>query len=147
MSQVFKIDGQIYRAVKRTTLANDFYVMKQLRATGISDCTPGQNESAENFALRLLYAVVESGAPFELLGGLLLPEGVADEKWTPDQAETTARVLSTVTDPEDKAEVQRILIAMLTDFFREGLRYLKPSPAVLSAPVQPSESETSVAPS
>jgi hypothetical protein len=137
MTKTFKIDGQVYRMIECTTLANDFYVMKQIRATGIADCTPKQGESAEDYAVRLLYVIVENGAPFELLGALLLPEGI--EKWSIPQAETTAAVLQTVTNPEDKAEVQRILIAVLTDFFREGLRYLKPSVTALKAPAQPIE--------
>ena len=126
--------------VERSTLANDFYIMKQLRATGIADCTPREGESANDYALRLLYSVVENGAPFELLGGLLLPEGIPDEKWSPDQAEITAAMLGRLTDEESKAEVQRVLIALLTDFFREGLRYLKPSPDV-STQAQPEPDE------
>jgi hypothetical protein len=144
MTKVIKIDGVLYRMVERSTLANDFYIMKQLRTTGIADCTPRTGESANEYALRLLYSVVENGAPFELLGGLLLPEGIPDEKWSQDQAEITAAMLGRLTDEKSKAEVQRVLIAILTDFFREGLRYLKPSPGV-STEAQP-EQEPAVEP-
>ncbi len=147
MPKVFKIDGQLYRMVERTTLANDFYVMKQIRASGLADCAPGEGESAEDFAVRLLYGVVASGAPFELLGGLLLPEGVSDDRWTPEQAETTAAMLGKVSNPEDKAVVQKILVSTITDFFREGLRYLKPSRSASKAQAQPGEKETGAAPS
>lgn len=133
-----KIDGQLWRAIERTTLANDFYVMKQVRACGIANCTPNKDESAEDYAVRLLYAVVEGGVPFELLGGVLLPLGVPDEKWSVEQAETTAAIFRNLTAPEDKAEVQRILISLLTDFFREGLRFLSACSTVSTmVPVQP----------
>jgi hypothetical protein len=146
MQNVIVIDGQRYRPITLTTLAHDFYLMKQVRATGILDCTPMQGESAEEFALRLLYAVVEHGAPFELLGALLLPEGIPDEKWSIDQAESTAAVLRQISDPEDKAAVQRILIAVITDFFREGLRSSILSPTASKAIVQPEKGEPGASP-
>ena len=147
MAKVFKIDGQMWRAVEQTTLENDFFVMKQLRVSGIANCTPNPGESAQNYAVRLLYAIVENGVPFELLGGLLLPQGIPDEQWSTEHAETTAAVFRKLTAPEDKAEVQAILISLITDFFIAGLRYLAPS-SIASAmeTAQPNESETSAAP-
>lgn len=136
MSRTCRIGETLYRMVERSTLANDFHVMKHLRAAGLADCSPGQGEAAEDYALRLLYTVVENGAPFELLGGLLLPEGIPDEQWTAELAAATAGALRRITDPADKAEVQKLLIGLLTDFFREGLRYLKPLPIASSAPAQ-----------
>ncbi len=134
---MFKIDGHLYRLIERTTIANDFYIMKQLRSAGIADCIPQEGESANDYGMRLLYSVVENGAPLTLLGGLLLPEGIPDEKWSAEQAETTAALLGRATEPNDKAEIQRILIAVLTDFFREGLRYLKPLPFASKGQAQP----------
>lgn len=131
MAQVFKIDGALYRMVERSTLAQDFYVMRHLRAAGLANCTPNEGESAQDFALRLISMVVERGAPIELLAGLLLPEGVPDEKWTPETAASTAALLSIVTDPADKAEIQKVLVAIITDFFREGLRSSQHSRIVL----------------
>lgn len=145
MSKTFKIDGALYHTIERSTLANDFYVMQQLRRAGIADCTPRGGETANDYALRLLYSIIDAGAPFELLGGLLLPEGIPDEKWTVEQAETTAAVLRQVTDPADKAEIQKILIAVMTDFFCAGLRYLKPSPDASAQAPEKEASTSSVA--
>lgn len=131
MAQVYKIDGALYRMVERSTLAQDFYVMRHLRAAGLANCTPNEGESAQDFALRLMSTVVERGAPIELLAGLLLPEGVPDEKWSPETAASTAALLSIVTDPADKAEIQKVLVAIITDFFREGLRSSQHSRIVL----------------
>lgn len=136
MPTTYRIAGRLFRAVERSTLAHDFYVMKQIRRAGLDQCAPRPSESAQDYALRLLYAVVESGVPFELLGGLLVPEGVPDEQWSEEHAEATAAVLRQVTDAADKAEVQKLMIGLLTDFFREGLRFWNPS-ATASSPAQP----------
>lgn len=141
MAKVVNIDGAPYRMIERTTIANDFYVMKHLRAAGVADCTPKQGETAEEFAVRLLYAVIESGVPFELLAGLLLPDEIPDSKWTQEQAAQTAALIRMATAPEDKASIQRVIIEMLTGFFQEGLRYLKPLPSALRAPAQPAPEE------
>jgi len=147
MAQVFKIDGVLYRMVERSTLAQDFYVMRHLRAAGLANCTPHDGESAQDFALRLIAQVVERGAPIELLAGMLLPEGVPDEKWTPETAASTAAQLSIITNPADKAEIQKVLVAIITDFFREGLRSSQHSRIVLRrGKTQPRPDKANAAP-
>jgi len=89
-------DGLVYRETERSTIANDFYVMKQMRAAGLDAMKPS-GETADGFADRILSAVIENGVPFALLGGLLLPEGVADEQWTSNHAEATAARLAGAT--------------------------------------------------
>ena len=139
MSKLFQIDGRNYRVIERTTIANDFYVMKHMRESGLSDCTPKSGESPENFGMRLLYSVVESGISFELLGGLLLPEEIPDEMWSPAQSKSTGVILSKATAPEDKAQIQKVIIELVSHFFVAGLRYSKPSPAASAALAQPGE--------
>lgn len=139
----YKIDGQLFRTIERTTIENDFFVMKHLRAAGIGNCTPNAGESAEEFATRLLYGIVESGAPFELLGGLLLPSGMSDEEWCPAQAKTTAAILRQVNDPESKAQVQAVLVSVVAGFFQAGLRFLTPSLAASQTKPQPGSEASS----
>lgn len=148
MSRIYKIYGQKFRMIQKSTLENDYFIMQQLRRAGLENCTPNKDESAEDFGMRLLYSIVEDGVPFELLGGLLIPENVPDIEWTPGHARATADILRVVTDPEDKQQVQSILISLLTDFFAKGLPFLNPSQTV-SQPdpeEQPGEKETKPVP-
>ena len=129
MPRTYKIDGMTYREIERTTIANDFYNMKQFRAAGLGDCL--RSETPEDFARGIVNAVIENGVPLTLLGGTLLPEGVPDEKWTPEQAEATAARLAVVSEPEDKKLIQQIIVAVVTSFFAAGLLSLKPLLPVL----------------
>lgn len=122
--EIYVLGGQKYRAILVSTMEHDFYLMRQLRIAGLSDPTPRADETVEAYGVRLLYALVDHGAPFELLGALVIPEDVPDETWAPEMAQRTARILAGLTGEKDKAEVQRLLVTLLMDFFREGLRYL-----------------------
>ena len=133
-AEVIILGGLPYRAIKNTTLQNDYYVMQQLQRSGIANITPDQGETAEAYAMRLMAAIVENGIPLKLLGGLIIPEEISDSGWTPEQAETTASLLAQLTDKADKNRVQALIIEVVKDFFREGLRFLKPFP-----PASPAE--------
>ena len=130
---VIALGGLRYRAIKNTTLQNDYYVMQQLQRSGIANITPNQGENAEAYAMRLLGAIVENGIPLKLLGGLIIPEEIKDAEWTPAQADTTAALLAQLTDKADKNRVQALIIEVVTDFFKEGLRLLKPFPGASQA--------------
>ena len=126
MPGTYTIDGRVYREIDRSTIANDFYVMRQMRAAGL-DAMKQTGETVDGFADRILSAVIENGVPFALLGGLLLPEGVADEQWTSNHAEATAARLAGATSREDKALIQKLIIQAITGFFAAGLLSSKPS--------------------
>jgi hypothetical protein len=124
---VYVIDGQPYRMARDTTIEQDFYVMRQLRKAGLADIAPGAGEVAQDYALRVVHSVIEGGAPFELLGGLLMPDD-RGLRWSPERAETTARVLASATAPEDKAKIQGLLVSVLSGFFAAGLGCSIPFP-------------------
>src|SRR6266568_3512535 len=100
-------------------------------------------ETAEQFAERLLFMVIDSGKVFQLLGCMLLPLGVPDEKWTPEEAERTADFLRVLRDPQDKSDVQSLVVSLLVGFFSEGLRSSSASSTVLKALTQPSAPQPS----
>ena len=68
--------------------------------------------------------VISSGRIFPILGGLFLPEKISSLDWTPEVAEETAAFLKKVSDPEDKAQIQRQVISLLISFFQSGLASL-----------------------
>jgi hypothetical protein len=117
-----EIGGQKWRAVKRSTIEHDFWMMKHIREAGLDAGRLRPGEKPEEFAIRLLHQVIASGKAFTLLGGVLLPAGMADEHWTPERAEQTAAFLRGLAADEDKAAVKSAIISLLTGFLEAGLR-------------------------
>jgi hypothetical protein len=116
-----EIGGQKWRAVKRSTIEHDFWLMKHIREAGLNAVHLRPGEKPEDFAVRLLHEVIGSGKAFTLLGGMLLPDGVPDEHWTPERAEQTAAFMRGLAADEDKAAVKSAIISLLTGFFEAGL--------------------------
>ena len=140
------IGGAVWRVVTNSTLEHDFCALRAAHAIAAEreGLLPG--ETAEAFAERLLYLVIDSGRVFELLGCMLLPEAVPDEQWTPAEAARTVTFLSALRDPQDKAAVQSLVASLLIGFFVDGLRSSSVSRTALKAPAQPSEPEAGAGP-
>lgn len=138
------IGGAVWRVVKNSTLEHDFCALRAARAVGVDSEGLLPGETAEGFAERVLYAVIDSGKIFDLLGCMLLPDQVPDEQWTPVEAERTATFLRALRDPQDKADVRVLVSSLLLGFFAEGLRSSTVSPSASKAPAQPGEGEPGV---
>jgi hypothetical protein len=122
-----ELGGRTYVPVKNSTIEHDFWLMGQIRAAGLDEVHVRPDERPEDFAVRLLRDVINSGRVFLLLGGLLIPEGVASEDWTPEIAEDTAGTLKKLTTPDDKEKVREQVISLLIGFFETGLACLTTS--------------------
>jgi hypothetical protein len=132
-----EIGGQKWRAVKRSTIEHDFWLMKHIREAGLDAVRLKPTERPEEFAVRLLHEVIGSGKAFTLLGGMLLPDGVHDEHWTPERAEQTAAFMRGLAADADKAAVKSAIISLLTGFFEAGLRFYADSATASTAGSQP----------
>ncbi len=132
-----EIGGQKWRAVKRSTIEHDFWLMKHIREAGLDAVRIAPGEKPEEFAVRLLHEVIGSGKAFVLLGGMLLPDGVPDEHWTPERAEQTAAFVRGLATDEDKAAVKSAIISLLTGFLEAGLRSYADSATASTAGSQP----------
>jgi hypothetical protein len=116
-----EIGGQKWRAVKRSTIEHDFWLMKHIREVGLDAVRIRPGEKPEEFAVRLLHEVIGSGKAFTLLGGMLLPESIPDEQWSPERAEQTAAFMRGLAADADKAAVKSAIISLLTGFLEAGL--------------------------
>jgi hypothetical protein len=144
-SSTYKFGGREWRPIVVSTFEHDIFLMKQLKASGLGNCTPDKNETPEQFGVRILHAMLEHGAPAELFGALVVPKETADTDWTPDAAIETGRLIRKLTDEGEKREVQRLLVNMLVDFFSEGLRSLSASSTALATQAEPHQILESVA--
>lgn len=117
------IGGRLFCFVRYPfiTSLNEHYVMKMMRQTGLDAVLPEEGEENVEYLVRMQSAIIDTLRAHELLAGYLLPVGKVEQDWTLAMARDTATFLQSVTHPDDKAEIQRLTLAMVFDFFKEGL--------------------------
>lgn len=128
MSERVELGGRIFVPAKNTTIEHDFWLMGHIRGAGLDNITVREGEAPDEFVLRLLQETINSSRIFLLLGGLLFPDGLAPEAWTPELAEQTAAFLKKLTAPADKAKIQTQVVSALLGFFQTGLLSLMTFP-------------------
>jgi len=120
--EVISLGGRrFFRLTKGSTVEHDLWLMKRTTASGLIDAKMWSGETPESYAQRLLSMAIEGGVVLEMLGGLLLPEGLLPEEWTPQMGEETARFLGAITDDREKSLVNQLVLSILIDFFAIGL--------------------------
>ncbi|HXE90742.1 MAG TPA: hypothetical protein VNK82_07240 [Terriglobales bacterium] len=117
------IGGRRWRTLERSTLRHDGYMTAKIAAAGLDRISRQGDESPEEFAQRLLQKILLSGAWFDLLGGLVLPDELADDQWSEKVAAETAGFLAQVTDAADKQAVREAFRPLLVGFFAAGMGY------------------------
>lgn len=126
-----RLGGRLFNVVhyEGITALNEHYIMKLIRATGLDRVLPLENaeESDQQYMMRVHAAVVDTLQLPQLLAGYLLPAGKGEEDWTLPLAQETATYIAHLTDPESKAEIHRLGLAVTFDFFRAGLDSLRHS--------------------
>lgn len=125
-----KLGGRLFSFVNYAAITslNEHYVMKLMRETGL-DCVIPKTEGEEDseYLVRLQAAIIDTLQLHELLAGYLLPLGKGECDWDLKMAKQTTRFLQGLQDPEDKAEIQRLALEMVFDFFKQGLALLNAS--------------------
>jgi len=120
-----RIGDRTFVPVNNSTIEHDFWLMAHIRGAGLDRIAIGEGEAPDDFAVRLLGEVIDSGRIFPILGGLFLPEKIDSFDWTPQVAEETAAFLKKISDPHDKLEIQKQVISLLLSFFQSGLVSLR----------------------
>jgi hypothetical protein len=105
------------------TVGHDIWFAGQIARAGLNTVRIMEHETPEFFTRRILETALMSGQVLELLGGLLLPEGVKPADWTVETAEETAKYLAGLTSAEDKETVNSLISSLLLDFFVTGLTW------------------------
>lgn len=127
------LGGRKFRPIRNSTVEHDFWLLDHVTEAGLDTLTMKGAETADQFAARLLREIIQSGKAFLLMGGLLIPDGIKAEDWTPEIALETAAFIEKLTDPADKALIQQSVVTMLIGFFTTGLALLRISPAFSTA--------------
>ncbi len=133
--KVIELDGRRFVPYFKTSMAHGDWFIPLAMAAGVDKVEIIPDEPVEAYAERMLRAVWPSGKLLDLLGGLLLPEGLDPREWTPAVAADIAKHLRQLVEPDDKEKAHRLLGDMLAGFFRSGSASLKTSPT--SSPLTP----------
>lgn len=120
-STSFELGGRRWRIIASGRLKREVWLDRLLLEAKLRDVELQPGESGEQFVSRLLDACILSGKAFELLGGLLLPQEIPDEAWTPARAAETAAFLENLQGEREKAAFRAMLVTALLGFFVGGL--------------------------
>lgn len=126
-AETITLGGREFRPVVGATIEHDYWLMGHIRRAGIDRCALEEGESPDDYALRLMREVINSGEAFTLLGGTLIPADKKVTDWTPAIAQETAEFLKRLTDPNDKQKLNGCTASLLAGFFSSGLASLETS--------------------
>lgn len=128
--RTFQLGGRAYRAVAVSTLERDVFVMGRARTAGLDSITKLAEETPEEYAVRVLEALLKLEGVLELVGALIIPAEMPDDQWTPSVAHDTARLVGRITNDEQKGHVKQALLGLLVPFLESGLgRWTATSPS------------------
>lgn len=124
----YVLGGKAFVPIGASTVEHDLEYQRMVLRVGFDRVGILEGELEADYALRLYDQVVRSGCALPLIGVLMIPEGVAPEAWTPELGRETSEHVARVTDPAEKAQVNAIILQLVTDFFERGLRFSKTFP-------------------
>ncbi|HEY6108692.1 MAG TPA: hypothetical protein VIV56_07300 [Gemmatimonadales bacterium] len=121
MTERHVIGGVPYVPVGTSTVEHDVWIMGRVHRAGLDEVLVHAGESPDEWGKRLLFEAMASGEALMLLAGLLVPEKVGAEGWTPEVAEQTAAAFGKLTADSDKEALYGLLLSTLIAFFETGL--------------------------
>lgn len=137
---------------ERRTVAQDLYLQRLIRATGLDRTLPAEDEPPAAYLVRLQAALADSGKAVQLIAGYLLPQGTSERDWTEALAAETARHILGCDTREDRDQVASLALDCVFGFFRQGLERLARSRASFAeaqakmAPASPTPSTGPIGP-
>lgn len=121
MAEIYVLGKRRFFSAPVCTIQHSFFTAGLLRRSGLDRLQVEPGEAAEDFATRIVLETLAGGEALQLLGCLLLPEGIEPSSWRPELAQETAEFIGGLTAEEDHALVRSILIQALLSFFESGL--------------------------
>lgn len=144
-----EIGGRKFQQIEDWTVEQDWWLMQRIRAAGLDTigvASERPDDIAEAIAEAIEAKLADSGLTVDLLGGLLVPEGMSPDAWTPAMAEETAAFLKRQRGREAREAVRNLAVWALVHFFANGLVSFKISPALSSVSGGPREAVEAVNP-
>lgn len=111
-----RVLGINYVPVGPTSVLHDSEAARLADEIGFFE-QPAEGESIEDFVRRHTLKINSSGKIVDLLGYYLIPEGTPPGEWSLEMARETSRRLGSVSDPGDRAKVEKWLGEAVVYFF------------------------------
>ena len=117
----------VFRLMTASTIERDIVLTNALRSSGVEQAmvnalSAGREPDSEIFA-----AVTSSGKLFDILGALLIPDGMEQLEWTAKIGQETADKLRRLTADQAKQLVIHSIVALVKACFLKGLSSLATS--------------------
>ena len=126
---VIVIGGREFRVIDwdSRTVAQDHYMQKLVRQTGVDKVMPMDGEAEVAYLARLQSSLIDSGKCCDLISGFLLPVEVVEKPWAPEVARGIAKHIASCNTQEDRDLVIDLSMQAVLGFFQQGLEQLKRS--------------------
>jgi hypothetical protein len=134
--EIIDLGARRWRIIETSTLEHVIWMDLQVIESGLGRMLqqPVAASEGEAHAGAIWEAISRSQKAFSILGGMLVPETVPDNEWSPVLAENTATFMKKLTAPEDHARIRTLLISVVLGFFVAARRSAGLSAAALEAP-------------
>lgn len=116
---VLTIQGRTF-IQESPTFEQEMYIMQQVVEAGLDGAPLQLDPSGKDLETKVKSVIVQAfkaGILFRLMAALVVEEG---RPWTVELAEEQARLFASVTDPEDKKQLQPALVGGLLAFFESS---------------------------
>ncbi len=121
--------GRRFTRLTESTVEHDFRLIALLHDIGLDQPMTMDGESPAEYGQRLLRDLITSNRALEVLGHLLVPEGMSPQEWSVATSKETAAYLGSLVHPDDKQRIYALTLEFLLSFFQAELDSLMISPA------------------
>jgi hypothetical protein len=121
MTEKLLLGGRYWTAVGESNAEHDDWMTGALRRAGLIPLPGiGAGESHAEYGQRIYADLSAHGERFNVLAGVLLPEGMRSEDWSAELAAETIAHLKRLVGPEDHQKMRDQLLSFLIAFFSNG---------------------------
>lgn len=121
MEDSIRLDGRDFDGASESlSAAQDDYILAHLRQSGAIEALSGLDgkpRDEDHRAEDMLTSILLSGRKFHILAGCLTEHG---RKWSRLEADRNAALFSEITDPLEKAAMNKSVVGFVIGFFRSG---------------------------
>jgi hypothetical protein len=116
-----ELGGRAFVVASEGTIEWDITLLTLLQGLGLADVVLHPGETHEQLAQRIFRTLTSTPKIFDVLGCVLIPQGVDPFTWSPEMQRETATHLKRLHAKIDKDAINSQIVSMVTSFFVQGL--------------------------
>lgn len=118
-----QLGGRKFRTITESTVEHDIEVRALMHEAGFDVMTKLEDESADDFVVRMLGQMAGSRKDADFAGVLLVPSEMHDTDWTPEVGRETTAFIKRLTSQDDKVTLRSLGMELLGGFISAGLLF------------------------